>query len=90
MLKNVKVVFWSLMQMVDEITLEFIQDELEEANNKIDQSIELITRHGGHDGEHHKDWCLDQVFWILTGDQYDEIISGIKESGYDWNVGIAP
>lgn len=57
---------------------------------KIDQARDLIIQHGGHDGEHHKEWCLDQVFRILVGDQYKSIVKKFRKNGYDWKEGIAP
>jgi hypothetical protein len=30
-------------------------------------ALDWIARCGGHDGEHHKDWVLDQVARILHG-----------------------
>ena len=33
---------------------------------KCQEAMEMIIRHGGHDGDHHKAWCLDQVMRILA------------------------
>ena len=42
--------------------------------DKIENAMDMIIEHGGHSGEHHKAWCLDQVFRILAGDKYDLIV----------------
>ena len=59
-------------------------------DSRILEAMQMIIRHGGHDGEHHKDWCLDQVFRILAGDEYQDIVDGIKKEGCTWQEGIAP
>lgn len=56
---------------------------------KIEKAMDLIIRHGGHDGEHHKEWCIDQVFRILSGDEYDNIVNEIRKNEC-WEIGIAP
>jgi IS30 family transposase len=53
-------------------------------------AFEFIIEHGGHDGDHHKAWCLDQVFRILTGEDYEKIVTQIRSEGYCWDEGIAP
>lgn len=60
------------------------------AQEKIEKSMAMIVKHGGHDGEHHKSWCLDQVFKILSAEKYEEMIKEIRESGYEWDHGIPP
>ncbi len=66
-------------------------EELRDAKDYIRNSaMQMIIRHGGHDGEHHKEWCLDQVFRILAGNQYQDIVDDQKKAGYDWKEGIAP
>ncbi len=57
---------------------------------KIQTAMNMIIEHGDHDGDHHKAWCLDQVFRILSGDKYKKIVKGIKKEGYRWQEGIAP
>lgn len=55
----------------------------------------LIENYGGIDGAHHKQWVIDQVVRVLTGDRYDEWVRGIKDGvdgpdTYHWDEGIAP
>ena len=38
------------------------------------------------DGEHHKQWYLEQILTAL-GYNLDDLR---KEKGYDWDIGIAP
>lgn len=76
---------WVLAEENEEKTKKWREDE-----KKILSAINMIICHGGHDGESHKEWCLDQVFMILTGSEYDRIIKNIRDEGYRWNHGIAP
>jgi dCMP deaminase len=60
-----------------------------------EKALELIERYGGIDGEHHKQWVIDQVVRALTGDGYAEWVREMKdgEDGpdtYEWDEGIAP
>lgn len=62
---------------------------------RIAAALQLAVRHGGHDGEHHKAWAIDQMVRLLAGDDYDKIVAGARdgEDGpetYDWDCGIAP
>ncbi len=66
--------------------------------SNMSDALDLITRYGGFDGSHHKQWVLDQVVRILTRD----IVGGYElwrklhaegEDGpntYGWDEGIAP
>lgn len=38
-----------------------------ELDDRRKQALALIVKSGGHDGDHHKAWVLDQVCRILTG-----------------------
>ncbi len=58
-------------------------------------ALEIITQYGGIGGGHHKQWVLDQVVRILTGDDYENWVAeyATDEGGvhmYEWDVGIAP
>jgi hypothetical protein len=63
--------------------------------DKTQEALELIKRYGSIDGGHHKQWVLDQVVRILTGEHYDKWVAECKagQDGphtYEWDVGIAP
>ena len=65
------------------------------AKREIDEVLELISSYGSTDGEHHKQWLLDQVIRILTGDRYGKWVKNFEagEEGiktYEWDIGIAP
>lgn len=34
---------------------------------RVEKSLELISAYGDTDGEHHKQWLLDQIVRVLTG-----------------------
>jgi len=57
--------------------------------------LDFIFEWGGIDGGHHKQWALDQIVRILTGDEYDKWVTKFEdgEDGphtYEWDAGIAP
>lgn len=64
---------------------------------KIEAALDLISRYGGIDGEHHKTWVLDQVVRTLLGSdaEYQRWVVD-QEAGedgadtYAWDVGIPP
>lgn len=69
--------------------------EVERLRARVDDATDMAIRHGGHDGSHHKAWCIDQVLRILCGDDYERVIreSCDGEDGpdtYIHDVGIAP
>jgi hypothetical protein len=59
------------------------------------KALKIITMYGGIDGEHHKQWVLDQVVRSLTGPDYSDWVKNY-EAGRDgpktymWEEGIAP
>jgi hypothetical protein len=64
-------------------------------SEKIEKALEIIDRYGAIDGEHHKQWCLDQIARILTGNKYAEwrkewIDIDEDEECDMWDEGIAP
>jgi len=69
--------------------------ELEAENAKIKVAKEIILEYGGIDGDHHKQWLLDQTLRILCGDDYELVLNAwrLGEDGpftYEWDEGIAP
>jgi len=69
-----------------------IVDELLQKQARIDATLAIAYRYGGIDGEHHKEWVIDQMVRQLTGDyyakwreHYDNADDGLK-----WPKGIAP
>lgn len=65
--------------------------------NRVAKAIELIGRYGMIDGEHHKQWILDQTLRTLLGRRYKSWINNYNSytnkngDGYDpWDEGIAP
>ncbi len=60
-----------------------------------ERAAQLISRYGGIDGAHHKQWVLDQVVRILTGPGYPGwvVAHNDGENGphsYEWEEGIPP
>lgn len=65
------------------------------SEDKIQAALAMIGEFGGYDGGHHKQWVIDQVVRILTGDEYDDWIIDYcgGENGpdtYEWDEGIPP
>lgn len=62
---------------------------------RIQAALDVAHRFGGIDGEHHKEWVIDQMVRALTGDSYLEWVR-IQKAGddgpdtYAWSEGIAP
>lgn len=66
-----------------------------ECRARILSALDLAVRYGGNDGAMHKDWVIDQMVRLLSGLDYDSVVTYAKagEDGpdtYDWDVGIAP
>lgn len=61
-----------------------------QAKAKIADALDRIDRSGGVDGEHHKQWALDQVVRILAGKGYAQWVAKRVADGYAWSEGIAP
>jgi hypothetical protein len=58
-------------------------------------ALDLIHRYGGIDGDHHKQWVLDQVVRALMGDGYEAWATAQRAGDegpdtYDWDEGIPP
>lgn len=63
--------------------------------DRVEDAIALVVRYGGMDGEHHKDWVIDQIVRTLEPDRYPLIVASacMGEDGpetYEWKIGIAP
>ena len=77
---------------------EDIEKELYLKQVAIDEALNLIRGYGTTDGDHHKQWVLDQVVRILKGNDYEEWVKdhngdAIDSDGnteYEWDVGIPP
>jgi hypothetical protein len=70
-------------------------DVAETDAERIEFAIHMAMDYGSTDEPHHKQWALDQVVRILTGDRYDEVVREwcAGEDGpdtYSWDEGIAP
>lgn len=63
-------------------------------DKKIRAALDVITQYGSIDGDHHKQWVLDQVVRILADDYHEWVLEFCDgEDGpdtYDWDEGIAP
>jgi len=58
------------------------------------EALDLIWTLGGIDGDHHKQWLIDQLVRVLA-ENYEDWVIKFKdgEDGpdtYDWDEGIAP
>ena len=80
------------VKALDEV-LEIIEEPSKKGKER--RVLELIERHGGTDELHHKQWLIDQIARILTGDKYNDWVSDMKSGedwpeSYGWDSGIAP
>lgn len=68
---------------------------MENKETRIGKAISLIWEYGGIDGDHHKQWLIDQVLRALCGRKYKEWVKNFEdgEDGpqtYEWDEGVAP
>lgn len=90
------------MKMIEALILNALlsSTDSQEEKESIDDSIKyilkigrvryLIIKYGSIDGEHHKQWLLDQILRVLsdTDTEYQALIE--KELGGEWDEGIEP
>ena len=67
------------------------------ADEKILDIVEIIHQYGGIDGEHHKQWVLDQIVRIAMGNDggyeawvRDHCAGKDGTDTYEWDEGVAP
>ncbi len=69
--------------------------------DKIGLALEIAYNFGGIDGDHHKEWVIDQMVRALTGDRYDKWVKRYcsefgdlddpgEENFFEWKTGIDP
>lgn len=63
--------------------------------HRVMEALELIERYGTIDGDHHKQWVIDQIARKLTGDNYELFRAGFVEKDEDelydaWEEGCPP
>lgn len=66
-----------------------------EDKERIVKALDLIDQYASIDGDHHKQWLLARLVWILTGDRYNEWVRAYEDgedgpNTYEWDEGIAP
>jgi hypothetical protein len=58
---------------------------------RIDRATEIAYQYGQIDGDHHKNWVIDQMLRTLLADGYDAWIkAAINDGTEEWDTGIAP
>lgn len=62
---------------------------------QINDVLALVTTYGGIDGNHHKEWVIDQMVRTLCGseEKYKEWVSNYEhdeDDTYEWSIDIAP
>lgn len=65
----------------------------DDAGERAAKALALIFAFSQTDGAHHKDWVMDQVVRVLTGEHYDEFVESFENHDgehYTWDAGIAP
>lgn len=68
------------------------------AHIRIDKTLDLIKAWGGIDGDHHKQWLLDQIVrtLCLDDDEYEAWVNDYNADSEDaggypeWETGVAP
>ena len=61
-------------------------------SDRITKAAECILEWGEIDGDHHKQWTMDQTLRILLGNEYDSRMKKFNEDQEyaPWDEGIAP
>lgn len=61
-------------------------------NNEIEKAVELALRYGMIDGDHHKQWVIDQMLRIILSERYEEVIKEYNSNTkYEcWDEGCGP
>lgn len=57
-----------------------------------ERAAAIALRYGTAEGEHHKQWVIDQMLRIIAGMAYPEIINVFNDNADSekWDTGIAP
>lgn len=63
--------------------------------SRAEKALNIAKRYGSIDGEHHKQWVIDQMVRALAADEYDLWVMEHNEGKdgphtYEWDEGIAP
>jgi hypothetical protein len=66
-----------------------------EMRTRINKALHLLYEHGQAAGEEHKQWLIDQVVRVLTGDDYPFWVKQYENPEGDeimasWETGVAP
>ena len=61
----------------------------------IEKALSVAMQYGSIDGEHHKEWVIDQMVFALAGITYQAWVAHHNEgedgpNTYSWSEGIAP
>ncbi len=62
-------------------------------DKKTKRALEIIHRCGGIQGDHHKEWLLNEIVKILCENEedYKKWVDEYEQGGeYEWSLGIAP
>lgn len=82
-----------MRMFIDANALDLPQDT---PDARVFKAVHLAMQYGGIDGGHHKQWVIDQMVRLITGEQYPEWVkahnnpdgTGVNE--YEWDEGIIP
>jgi hypothetical protein len=74
--------------------LNWAAERIEELENKEKEILSIAEDYGGYDGGHHKQYALNEIVKIITGDKYEQWVNDYEngEDGpntYEWDKGIA-
>lgn len=80
---------WERCNPVDNTVAPAVPDEQQ---NNIRKAVEFAARYGVFEGEHHKQWVIDQMLRALLSSEYDAWATAQNaDPDYTpWDVGRAP
>lgn len=72
-----------------------IYDHIQSYIDACEKSSEMIAQYGGIDGNHHKQWVINEIIKLIEGDHYVEWVKDWEfgkdgPNTYEWDEGIAP
>lgn len=75
--------------------VEELEAEEKRLRGVVEATVEVARAYGGHDGDHHRAWVVDQMVRALMGDGYAEWVKDWNAGpdgpdSYEWQTGIAP
>ena len=60
-------------------------DLISSLEKRIEDAVEIALNYGQIDGNHHKNWVIDQMLRSLLNDEYEEVINEWNSTVSKWD-----